>query len=233
MLGLGVALAGGPAGAVVGGREAPVPASAVMVLDAAGGLCTGVVVAPDAVLTGGHCVVGRARHRIHWRDPRGRPVFVEVTGRAVHPAYDDAPTARLRSIDLALLRTREPLPAPFAPASLHAAAPRAGTALELGGYGLSIASDRRSAGRFRSVALGAVEPEGPSRLLLWLQARERTGACNGDSGGPVSDATGVVALTAWVKRVCGGLTQATLLGPQRDWIDQVLRGWGRAARWAP
>ena len=137
---------------------------------------------------------------------------------------------RTRSIDLALLRAREPLPARFAPAALSAAMPRAGAALLLGGYGAARGNDRRSIGRYRGATLAVVEPYGQSRILVWLET-PGAGGCNGDSGGPILDGAAVVAVAAWVKGACGGLTQGILLGPQRDWIDRTLAGWGAGARW--
>ena len=228
-------MAASPAAAIVGGREAadaPEARSAVMVLTSNGGVCTGLVVARDAVLTAGHCVAGAAENRIHFRDEAGKPVLVEVSVRVIHPGYDDdAVRARTRSIDLALLRARERLPARFETAALSGAMPRAGTDLAFGGYGASRGKDVRTVGRFRLVSLPVVEPYGQSRILVWLSA-PKAGGCNGDSGGPIADAAGVVALAAWVKGVCGGLTQGILLGPQRDWIDRTLAAWGASARWA-
>ncbi|GEL39979.1 hypothetical protein MEX01_05700 [Methylorubrum extorquens] len=238
-LGLGAAaltllLAATPATAIVGGREgAAVPgaASAVMVLTSGGGVCSGIVVAPDAVLTAGHCVAGVGENRIHYRDETGRPVLAETAARSLHPAYDgDAIRGRTRSIDLALLRTREPLPARFIPAALSAAMPRAGQSLTLAGYGATRGGDRRSIGRYRGATLAVVEPYGPSRILVWLKA-PGAGGCQGDSGGPILEGAAVVAVAAWVKDACGGLTQGILLGPQRDWIDRTLSGWGASARW--
>lgn len=231
---LAILLGAAPAQAIVGGREGagiPGAASAVMVLTSGGGVCSGVVVAPDAVLTAGHCVAGVGENRVHYRDAAGRPVLAEVAARLLHPAYDgDAIRGRTRSIDLALLRTRDPLPARFAPAPLSAAMPRAGQSLTLAGYGAARGNDRRSIGRYRGAALSVVEPYGPSRILLWLKA-PGAGGCQGDSGGPILDGEAVVALAAWVKDACGGLTQGVLLGPQRDWIDRTLSGWGVTARW--
>ena len=227
-------LTAAPAAAIVGGREgAQVPGagSAVMVLTSGGGVCSGVVLAPDAVLTAGHCVVGVGENRIHYRDEADRPVLAEVAVRSLHPAYDgDAIRGRTRSIDLALLRTRAPLPARFAPASLSEAMPRSGQSLVLAGYGAARGNDRRSIGRYRGAALSVVEPYGPSRILVWLKAAG-AGGCNGDSGGPILDGEAVVAVAAWVKDACGGLTQGILLGPQRGWIDRTLAGWNAAARW--
>jgi len=231
---LAILLVAAPAQAIVGGREGagiPGAASAVMVLTSGGGVCSGVVVAPDAVLTAGHCVAGVGENRVHYRDAAGRPVLAEVAARLLHPAYDgDAIRGRTRSIDLALLRTRDPLPARFAPAPLSAAMPRAGQSLTLAGYGAARGNDRRSIGRYRGAALSVVEPYGPSRILVWLKA-PGAGGCQGDSGGPILDGEAVVALAAWVKDACGGLTQGILLGPQRDWIDRTLSGWGVTARW--
>jgi len=39
-------------------------------------------------------------------------------------------------------------------------------------------------------------------------------------------------VSAWIGGACGGLTQGVLVGPQRGWIDRVLDGWNRTARWA-
>lgn len=223
-----------PAGAIVGGREGPeVPgaASTVMVLTSGGGVCSGVVVAPDAVLTAGHCVAGVGENRVHYRDAADRPVLAEVAARSLHPAYDgDAIRGRTRSIDLALLRTREPLPGRFVPATLSAAMPRAGQSVTLAGYGAIRGNDRRSIGRYRGAALTVIEPYGPSRILVWMQAAG-AGGCQGDSGGPIFEDAAVMALAAWVKDACGGLTQGILLGPQRGWIDRTLAGWGLSARW--
>lgn len=231
---LAILLAVTPAAAIVGGREGtavPGAASAVMVLTSGGGVCSGVVVAPDAVLTAGHCVAGVGENRVHYRDEADRPVLAEVAARLLHPAYDgDAIRGRTRSIDLALLRTREPLPTRFAPAALSTAMPRAGQSLTLAGYGAARGNDRRSIGRYRGATLAVVEPYGPSRILVWLTAA-KAGGCQGDSGGPILAGEAVVAVAAWVKDACGGLTQGILLGPQRDWIDRTLSGWGAAARW--
>ncbi|WP_457108421.1 S1 family peptidase [Methylobacterium sp. P5_C11] len=226
-----LALTSVPARAIVGGTEAPA-GGAVMVLSSKGGVCTGVVLAPDTVLTAGHCLAGAREHRVHFRDAAGAPVLVEVAAQALHPGYDaGAAVARRRSIDLALLRTATPLPARFAPVTLSAAPARAGETLTLSGYGAAKPGDPRSTGTFRSVALPVIEPYGPSRILVWLKGAGG-GACQGDSGGPIAGPDGaVLALSAWIGGACGGLTQGVLVGPQRGWIDRVLGGWDRRARW--
>lgn len=236
-------LAAAPAGAVVGGREAPDSAgSAVMVLSSNGGVCTGIVVAQDSVLTAGHCVAagprqGGAEHRVHFRDEAGQPVLVDLAARAVHPGYDAGAIAgRRRSIDLALVRTATPLPGRFRPTPLSAALPRAGESLVLSGYGVSKPGEPRTTGTFRSAVLPVVEPYGQSRILVWMKpSGGASGACQGDSGGPIADAHGAppLAVSAWVGGgACGSISQGVLLGPQRDWIDRTLAGWGRSAGWS-
>ena len=227
---LSLALLPAPAAAVVGGVDAS-PGAAVMVLSSNGGVCTGIALAPDVVLTAAHCAGTGLEQRVHYRNEAGEPVLVTLAARAVHPGYDAGAVAGRRpSVDLALLRTATPLPARFAPATLGSAQPRAGETLDLAGYGAARPGDPRSTGTFRRAALSVVEPHGPSRILVWLKA-PGAGGCNGDSGGPILAGETVVAVAAWVKDACGGLTQGILLGPQRGWIDRTLAGWGVSARW--
>ena len=228
------------AGAVIGGRDegGTLARRSVMVLDSRGGVCSGIVVARDAVLTAAHCVTGATEQRVHFRDGDGQPVLIQPAARAVHPGYDAAAIERRRrSIDLALLRLPGPLPARFETASLSATAAPRDERVTLGGFGVLREGDWRSTGTFRTASLGVVEPYGPSRILLWAQDPDRAGAgaCRGDSGGPILRGQAVVAVTTWATGArgtdCGAFTQGVLLGPQRDWIDRTLREWGRQAAW--
>ena len=229
-----------PAEAVVGGAAdtGPLSGASVMVLSSRGGVCTGVVVALDAVLTAGHCAAGADAYRVHWTGEDGTAVLVAPAARAVHPGYDaGAVTGRRRSVDLGLIRLPDPLPARFRAAVLSATAAPAGSRLTVGGYGVARPRDGRSSGTFRTATLEAVEPHGPSLLLVWARGAPGVGACQGDSGGPIARAGSaeVFALAAWAAGAdgagCGGITQGVLLGPQRDWIDRTLAAWGRQVRW--
>jgi len=227
-----------PAGAIVGGSAGSEAAarSSVMVLNARGGVCTGVVVAPDIVLTAAHCVAGASALRIHYRAPDGVPVLIAPAEVRRHPGFSPgAEKTRRRSIDLALLRAPGPLPG-FAPATLSGARAGKGTRVRVGGYGVAREGEGPSSGTFRAADLTVVEPHGPSGILLWLSPeRGEAGACQGDSGGPIAAPAGVVAITSWASgsegRRCGALTQGVLLAPQRDWIDAIMLRWGRTAAW--
>jgi hypothetical protein len=238
-LAIGLALAPHSAAAIVGGQPdaGPLSRSAIMVLSSRGGVCSGVVVAPDAVLTAAHCASGAPDYRVHYRGDDGQPVLLEPAGLAVHPGYDKGAVAgRRRSIDLALVRLAAPLPARFAPATLTAAIGGAGETVVFGGYGVAREGDARSTGTFRTVELPIIEPYGRSTILVWAKGPTAAGACQGDSGGPVATATGAIAaVSGWAsgsgRSGCGGISQGVLLGPQRGWIDATLAGWGCAATW--
>ncbi len=221
--------------------EERLEAHAVMVLNSTGrtaGYCSGVVTAPDAVLTAAHCVPPGAGLKVFYRDAGGAPVLLDVAAVERHPGYRaDAIRRRERSVDLALLRLPAPLPDRFTPATLGGAEPptRPGTRFLVAGYGLGVEGAPASSGTFRAAVLAARPPL--SDLLLWAADPDGggAGACTGDSGGPVfaADRDTVVAITVWSagagRSQCGALTQAVWLRPQKEWIDGVLARWEKPA----
>lgn len=229
--------AASPAHAIVGaaGSDARLAARSVMVLKRSGnaaGFCTGVVLSERIVLTAAHCVSAAATTKLHWRGSDGAPVLIDVDRVAVHPQYrPDALQTRERTIDLAIVRAARPLPSRFSPATLSdRTGLRIGEAVRVGGYGVTQEGVGETSGVFRTADLIIRPPLG--RLLGWAASADgsRLGACTGDSGGAMTDASGeVIGIVAWSagqgRRGCGGVTQSILVAPQRAWIDSVIAGW--------
>jgi hypothetical protein len=240
-LALSALLRAEPASAIVGmaSPEAALSSSVVMVLQREGstaGFCTGIVLAPNVVLTAAHCVPKGADLRIHYPGDPANPVMIAVTGVARHPDFHaDAITARERSIDLAMVHLRTSLPDTFKPATLaKAGGAKLGARFVVTGYGVGKEGEAATSGTLRSAVLTTRAPL--SNVLLWSEdpAKGGLGACTGDSGGPVraegSDA--VSAMMLWSAgpegHQCGDLTQSLWLAPHRAWIDRVLQAWGAA-----
>ncbi|MFI5015739.1 MAG: S1 family peptidase [Hyphomicrobiales bacterium] len=238
-------IAAKPAAAIVGGSpaERAIGQSLVMVLAEGGAACSGVMVAAQIVLTAGHCVPSGKQIRVYAPLPEaqaGAPHLIAPSASAVHPGYvPNAAGTRRRSIDLALIRLPEALPAPFAPASLAAGqAPLAGEPVAVAGDGLAREGEPTSSGKPRMASLSVVEPYGRGTILLWAApaAGAGAGACKGDSGGAMLGTTGsLVAVIAFAEGYgnthCGKLTQGVLVAPQRAFIDATLTRWGATAHW--
>ena len=221
----------GPAFAVIGGQETPaMRAHLMMIVSDHGSLCSAVVIDRRTVLTAAHCVFNQGSYRLHWRDENGQPVLVEPARIVLHPDYHaDAAKTRQRSIDLAVLTSKDDLPAFFVPVPMVPAAtppPAKDQPLTIAGYGLTQEHDPNSAGRIHTVTLPVITPYGQGRVLVWL-GNQRAGACGGDSGGGIFAEDGrLIALSVWSeglgKNLCGHLTQGLLIAPQRAWITKQV-----------
>jgi S1-C subfamily serine protease len=202
----------------------------VMVLSRNGtkaGFCSGVVLAPTIILTAAHCVANANDSRVYLP---GQPLM-PLSRIAKHPDFHaDATRTRSRSIDLALVETADALPAEFtAPAFAPPTLYEIGTTFEIAGFGVAREGDAKTSGTLRT---GSVTLRAPlSSVLLWLDdPQHETGACTGDSGGPVFTAEGkLAAIIAFAEgrgsRQCGKLTQAVLIAPHREWMERVIASW--------
>jgi hypothetical protein len=216
------------AAAMVGGATLPDASIARHVVLIVGGhsLCTGVVIAPDLVLTAAHCVLENGKYRLVTFEGR-RPAVKDVARVVPHPQF----SPRIEAPDLALVKLAAPpsptlIPAPF---SDRRAPPSVGERFLVAGFGVATQGARKTAGILRAATL--VVTDRPSSQLLSLVDPRKLGAsaglgvCNGDSGGPVFDERdrALVAIVSWTgstdgEPVCGFVSGVTPLARYRYWI---------------
>jgi hypothetical protein len=235
-----------PASAIVGGAPAAEAALArhVVMIVSRTSFCTGVVVAPDLVLTAAHCTLPGADYGLMEFDAAHAPVLHAIARIAHHPQFDLATLfAHRATADVALIKLAAPLGANFAPAPLAAPA----TAVALGdtftvaGFGVAVRGDGTTGGKLRAATLVATGQPGTLQIRLMdahtKGERAGLGACTGDSGAPVfvtqdgrMAVAGVVSWTTGPKLTggCGGLTGVTPLTRYRDWIVSMARQMGSA-----
>jgi secreted trypsin-like serine protease len=224
------------AGAVIGGTPVAPPYYAVMVLSDRGSVCTGLVLGDTLVLTAAHCVSNAGKLAVHFTGEGNRNEMLAVSRVAVHPQYlpvEQSYRQRTTTIDLALVQTDRPISGKTAVA-LSRTRPEKDSLVFIGGFGV-FKERGKPDGEFREVALTVVEPYGRGNFYLWLAGRPGTGACDGDSGGPVVFGHELVALVFSTSGSnganCGRYTQGLLLSTQRDWIDTTAAQWRGTVTW--
>lgn len=189
--------------------------------------CAGVLIAPDMVLTAGHCLDRVA-------GPSQTAVFAYQAGKAVpspiavlrivrHPGHvpfwreaagDPATRQREIAADMALVKLATPITTQ-APARLGGAAGD-GTAAGVGREGPEASARSGALKRFRA---GSVRLSTGAGGRVGFATLDRP-ACTGDSGGPLADATdavwGLIAAVLKPKGGCGTRVTATPVDPQSE-----------------
>jgi hypothetical protein len=244
-------LTASPAEAVVRGQVTRDPnglrQSGVRVESSLGELCSGVLIAPDLVLTAAHCVVDRASYRVVAVDRAFRPRTTRTVAVAVHPTFVPGTTPRTQpGTDLALMRLERPMGPDFTPLDPRRAG-RVGTgeAVTLAGFGIVAEGQRRSARTLRQTNLISVGPLQVANQVLvavdpeFMAARSGAGACRGDSGGPILAASGggyqLLGIVSWSSgafeerraTACGGFTAVTPLADHARWVAESAQSLGR------
>lgn len=225
--------ASAPARAVVGGQPADGALSArtAMIVSTRGASCTGVVLAPSVLLTAAHCVQPAGNYAVVVFESAG-PRLIPLSRIALHPAFDaNSFETRRPTPDLALVRLSEPLPARFVPARISSepALPARRSQFVIAGFGVTRDGDGTSAGTLRTAELPSIGTTGG--IMVRLSDGTAKGGCTGDSGGPVMADGVVVGIIGWSTaaggaRGCGGVTGATVVGPQRPWIAATAKAMG-------
>lgn len=238
---LALGIAPHPAAAIVGEsvEERAHAPQMVMVLTKGSrnaGFCSAVVITQQALLTAGHCVAALDDTVVFLRRAGEPDGFQPIDAITKHPLYrPQALQTREKTVDLAIIRLKAPLPSFYVPARLSTRdTMKVGESFDLVGFGLTKENQGQTGGQLRAAKIATRQPL--SKLLLWAEDPKQrgTGACTGDSGGGIFAPSSheLIATTVWSagngKTHCGSLTQGVLVASQRDWIEQTLRKWGDA-----
>lgn len=214
-------LSGGPAGALVGADIADRTVQRFTVVVAgAKGRCSGVVLAPDIVLTAAHCVRRGERFQIGGNFGGGYQAGLGPVAEIVqHPLYTSGDAG---SPDLAILKLATPLPDRFVPAVLNPRVPGVGDDLIVAGYGKSASGDSGASVVLRMV-LQRVSQSIRGWVVLTSVGEDAANAGPGDSGGPVFAYRGMHSLVGLMVGVSGKHTKAVALAAHYDWIRETVR----------
>jgi secreted trypsin-like serine protease len=197
-----------------------------------GGFCTGSLIAPNVVLTAGHCVeqtvasfytgAGKATENVGPL-PVGKMARHTVVDQIAHPSYRSENVCPNSTFDVGLLRLEKPI-ANAKLLALGDAPPKKSEVCKAVGYGMHDTGGVSTAEQKRR-ATETVESKG--RTSLRVVARSGI-VDHGDSGGPLLCGAKIVGTTSCGNDGSGAAhTEAYYARTDgiRDWIDSVVASW--------
>lgn len=208
---------------IVGGAVDPTHAFVVALELPEGDLCTGVLVAPDVVLTAGHCVRGRspADITVSFGEDSSHPIATSgVAWVTVYPGATGTIDDYDGGVDLGAVGLSTPTS--IAPALVVDTAQRdlTGAAVEAVGFGRTDPFNPFTAIRRNVVGLTVLES--CTRVIKTGDTQRNT--CNGDSGGAILQDGALIAIVSAGMAGCSTSSVQTRLDAHRLWLDALVSG---------
>ncbi len=199
--GAGDGAAGSDESSIQGGHIDSGDAAVGLVWFQGGGFCSGALIAPNVVLTAGHCVAdpidgfytgAGKRVAAVGEDPASGMQRHAVAAQLAHPSYSASGGCPNQTYDVGLIRLSQPLKG-VKPLPLAATAPAYSTACNIIGYGVHNAdSDAETFEQKREASVWV-----KSLGATWIDLLWKTGiADHGDSGGPLLCNGDIAAVTS-------------------------------------
>ncbi len=213
--------------AIVNGTPTSAFPSVGIVGDASGGFCSGTLIAPQVVLTAGHC--GEGVGNTAGRFQVGGTTYA-TSQVVVHPQYNDAAIGTDNANDIAIFRLNRAVTG-VVPSPIHRATPQVGQLLTLVGFGAGGTGNAGHDGSFGTKRVGTTPiDQVSSKLIHWrFDNNNESNTAPGDSGGPAFVQMGGVYQVAGV--TSGGEQENSGIGDQsydtrvdafQSWIDTFL-----------
>ncbi len=213
----------------------PVPAGELMGvvrIQIGGGVCSGMLIADDTVLSAAHCfctddLIGGndcvSTATVNFLDDPNTPgnTATSIAGTVVvHPSYNPSWTDNQFENDLALITLDSVAPAYVEPFEIAESNPSSGTTVQIAGYGRTGNGCNGSLGTLNSDVVTINGYEDGSKIMRFNDPV----FCSGDSGGAIMNlgettlygvhsTTNLTILHGWVNK-------SIAVAPYRDWIKE-------------
>jgi V8-like Glu-specific endopeptidase len=208
-------------------------------------MCSGVIVAPNIIVTAGHCLAEYKKENLEvvfsldankaFKEKNYSRIF-KVENFRVHPDFKNVDrkgnVLKKERHDIAIMKIQGQMPGDYKPAKIlqSTSGLSKGDMTTMVGYGISQREQMKGAGVIRKVQLPIISLKYSSHEARLDQSGQR-GSCPGDSGGPLFVNNGgqnyvwaitVGTLPKAVRDMCDYQSVVTILAPFSGWIKSNI-----------